>query len=323
MPRLRDNLEELSALVGRTSNALGLPMNFVEKDFWITELLRSVTKPIEYAVPIFKGGTSLSKAFGLIDRFSEDVDVLVFITRARSKEFGVGSIDGILREICDRGGRDLSIGPERQLPVQSSKGEHRSVRYVYPARTAAVTTQDGVLLEAGIRGVSEPRQSRTIRSYVSDYAISQLNLPETEYDELAPFTVEVLNPERTLVEKLSLLHDLGSRYPATSDKLNNAGRHYYDIFKLLSDERLVSLLKGRDGLVAEMAAESEANSRKWGWPFTPRPKSGFAASAAFDPGHACQERIQSAYAATASLIYREVPSLEQCISLVRLNASIL
>ncbi len=76
MARLRDSPDNLFALVGRTADALRLPAEFVEKDYWITETLRSVARPMEGAEVVFKGGTSLSKGHGLIERFSEDVDIL-------------------------------------------------------------------------------------------------------------------------------------------------------------------------------------------------------------------------------------------------------
>src|SRR6266540_4838723 len=97
--RLRENPEDLFALVGRASEGLGLPVEFVEKDFWITELLRSVARPVDDAFVVFKGGTSLSKAFGLIERFSEDVDILLVVTRAFDKTFGKGSVDKIVKSI--------------------------------------------------------------------------------------------------------------------------------------------------------------------------------------------------------------------------------
>lgn len=86
MPLLREQRNDLSALVGLTADALGIGAVFFEKDFWVTEVLRAATAPIgleardgsRHSVStIFKGGTSLSRVHGLIERFSEDVDLLV------------------------------------------------------------------------------------------------------------------------------------------------------------------------------------------------------------------------------------------------------
>ena len=85
---LRDSRDEFLGPVAATSDAAGLPQALVEKDYWGTELLRSVAKPIDYVTPIFKGGTSLSKVHRLIERFSEDVDILVQLTPPGDKAFG-------------------------------------------------------------------------------------------------------------------------------------------------------------------------------------------------------------------------------------------
>lgn len=77
MTRLRDHPDDLAALVIRTSEATGIPAAFVEKDVWVVELLRSVSTPVDRALAVFKGGTSLSRAYGLVERFSEDVDILL------------------------------------------------------------------------------------------------------------------------------------------------------------------------------------------------------------------------------------------------------
>lgn len=71
MTRLRDHLDDLTALVFRASDRLRFALADVEKDFWVTELLRSVSRPIDGGICIFKGGTSLSKAYAIIER---DVD---------------------------------------------------------------------------------------------------------------------------------------------------------------------------------------------------------------------------------------------------------
>ncbi len=84
--------------------------------------------PVDDAYVVFKGGTSLSKAFHLIERFSEDVDVLLVVTRAFTKDFGKGSVDKILKHVCSRVGADLGIGEIGQTLEGSGKGVHRNVR---------------------------------------------------------------------------------------------------------------------------------------------------------------------------------------------------
>ncbi|MEW6058838.1 MAG: nucleotidyl transferase AbiEii/AbiGii toxin family protein [Actinomycetota bacterium] len=312
MARLREAPDDLFALVGQASEGLRLPQEFIEKDFWITELLRSVTQPIDDAYVVFKGGTSLSKAFGFIERFSEDVDVLLVVTRPFDRTFGKGSVDKILKSICSRAGEDLGLG-ENDLGLEGSgTGEHRNVRYRYPTRFPATVVRAGVLLEMGVRGGPDPRSSRTIRSFISQFATESLKVPQAEYEEFAAVEVEVLSPERTLFEKLAMLHHLASHYPETADKLSRDARHLYDVFKLIANPELRRVLQSRAGLAAELASDIDAISEKWGWAHTKRPVEGYAVSPLFDSSHPCQEALAAGWTAIRPLVHGEVPTLEQC-----------
>jgi hypothetical protein len=323
LPRLRDAPNDLFALVGEASEAMRLPQEFVEKDFWISELLRSVTEPVDDAYIVFKGGTSLSKAFGLLERFSEDVDILLVVTRPFDKTFGKGGVDKILKRICDRAGEYLGVGSDRQQVEASRTGQHRSVRYDYPARVAPEYVKPGVLLEMGVRGGPDPRQERTVRSFVAQYAIDSLGVEESDYEEFAPVPVQVLKPERTLFEKLALLHHLGATYPDSAETLRRAGHHLYDVYMILNDEATRSILEASPRLAVELAKEIDRNSDQWGWAYTPRPDDGYGSSPIFESDHACQEAIRAGYEAVRTLVYGSVPSIEDCIALVRANAALL
>jgi hypothetical protein len=291
-------------------------MEFVEKDFWVTELLRSVVRPVENAYVVFKGGTSLSKAFNLIERFSEDVDVLVVVTRAFTKDFGKGSVDNILKGICSRVGEDLGIGETDQTWEGSGKGVHRNVRYRYSASVASTVVQPGVLLEMGVRGGPKPSSRREIRSFIGQYATGSLGLGEDEYDEFSAVEVEVLNPERTLFEKLAILHHLGANYPDSQEGLPQAARHLYDVYKLTTNAEVLTSLE-QPAIAAEMASDIEAISLKWGWPHTPRPENGYGASPVFEASHPCQDALAAGWSRIRPLIYGDVPTLEQCVQTVR------
>jgi predicted nucleotidyltransferase component of viral defense system len=294
-----------------------LPLEFVEKDFWITELLRSVIKPVGDAYVVFKGGTSLSKAFHLIERFSEDVDVLVVVTRAFSKDFGKGSVDKILKRICSRVGADLDIAETDQTLEGSGKGEHRNVRYRYRASVSAKVVQPGVLLEMGVRGGPKPSSRCEIGSFVSQYATESLGVAEDEYDEFSAVDVEVLNPERTLFEKLAILHHLGANYPESQEELRQAARHLYDVYKLITKTEVRASLERDSTVAADMASDIEAISLKWGWAHTPRPNQGYGVSPVFDTSHPCQEVIAAGWTLIRPLIYGDIPTVEQCCQAIR------
>jgi len=75
---LHEDQEAFSELVEVTAATIGLPQVYVEKDYWITKALKNLSTSPYFDEVVFKGGTSLSKAFRLIDRFSEDIDLAIF-----------------------------------------------------------------------------------------------------------------------------------------------------------------------------------------------------------------------------------------------------
>lgn len=316
MPKLRESEDDLFALVGAASEFFKIPDEFVEKDFWVTELLRSVATPIDDAILIFKGGTSLSKAFGLIDRFSEDVDILVSL----DPELGKGAVHKILKMVCTRAGEDIGIPSERQMTLNSETGIHRSVQYLYPSRFPSRTLKQGVLLELGRRGAETPRERRSIRSMIGRYVAETGSASEDEFDEFRPFEIDVLAPERTLVEKLSLLHRLGVE---DGERATNYGRHLYDVYRLLTNESILRRLREDPSAVETLADETLRQSSQWGFPAEPRPRDGFSNSPIFDAEGPSARSLRQGLELAAPLIYGDVPTFEQCLEAVRSAAELL
>ena len=81
---LRSDPATFEALRDQAAASLGVDPGLVEKDYWATEVLRVAVSSAADAVPVFKGGTSLSKAYRIIERFSEDIDLLI-VTDATGK----------------------------------------------------------------------------------------------------------------------------------------------------------------------------------------------------------------------------------------------
>ncbi len=307
MTRLRDHPADLAALVSRAADQLGLPLTDVEKDFWVTELLRSVARPADGGLCIFKGGTSLSKAYAIIERFSEDVDILV----APAENASTGARDRLLKAVAERAVVDLGLSGRL---ATSTKGVKRNITYEYPAsypdpgRLSA-----GVLLEMGIRGGPEPHEAREIASYVA-LAAEADGISATEFDEFAPASVLTLRPERTLVEKLGLLHDRASRIADDPDGLAGQGRHVYDVYRLLQADTVREAIV-EPGLVAALAADAEVHSRRHGFNSTPRPGGGFADSPVWADNQV-RGKLDAAYAAASGLIWGIVPSLDDCVATI-------
>ena len=178
----------------------------------------------------------------------------------------------------------------------------------------------------GTRGGTFPTETRHIRSIAAEHALEVFGQEESEYKEYAAVSVEVLSPERTLLEKLAAVHDAVTRLPdeKAHEALLRGGRHFYDIHCLLNHDRVVSALKtaGQDG-VAGLVEDIGRHSVAAGFLFTERPAGGYATSRAFIPDETAKPHIQSSYDLAARLIYGEAPTLEECLATVRSAAHLI
>jgi hypothetical protein len=314
---LRATPADLRALAGRTSEAIGFPQAFVEKDYWLTEVLRSLVPPItsDDSQPqiILKGGTSLSKAFGLIDRMSEDVDVLLVFDLAISR----GRRDRVMKELITRTIDDIGLECK---PIRSTTGVKRHVRFLYTQSSKHASVTEGVLLEMGTRGRGGSDASiHELRSYIADYAINQGLVGPNEYADLLPLEVLVLNPVRTLFEKLAALHDAASRLPdqAEEARLARCARHYYDVNRLLVNDSVRRELDGVDA--ATLASDIDAASEENEFAFTPRPEGGYSQSAAFTWSPTIARVLDTPYSNALDLVRsgQPRPTLQECIVSIR------
>lgn len=319
MERLRDHPEEINALCARASDQLGVPPEFLEKDLWAMEVLRGATlslQKLDGARLVFKGGTSLSRAFGLTNRFSEDVDVLAVLP----PDLGKNARHAILKTVHRAVEEHLEIGASEP---QSTTGVKRDAYFRYPAQfVSTALRQHGVLLELGTRGGASPTVRCSMRSMIANFAIDQLGDSDQEWAEWAHFEVEVLAPARTLLEKLAAVHVAVTRADARA--LANIGRHYYDIGRLLDDSCVVVDLEamGQDER-AHMVDDINRQSEAAGWDWEARPPNGYVDSPAFDMSAPAWAEVEGSYATVAALVYGDMPSLQTVIDRVRTNRELL
>ena len=217
-------LPDFPDFINQVADATNIPAAIVEKDYWITYVLYRLKKSEFGDKFIFKGGTSLSKGWNLIERFSEDIDLL-FIP-----EEGMGSSKkrSRLEKVRDLVGSCEGLTYDGKNKDNSSGNEHRNACFEYERKTkqAIGSLRPYLKLEMGFRGGPEPHTSRGIQSYIGKALeeAGKQNLAE----DIMSFAVEVLHPKRTLVEKLFAIHSA-----AASGNSVGQSRHYYDLYKLL------------------------------------------------------------------------------------------
>ena len=276
MALLRDAGDDFASAIDNAAQTLGLAPTFVEKDYWVTQVLRElhVRYPGGF---VFKGGTSLSKGYGLIDRFSEDVDILVLPAKddsARAREKLLASISIDVAEA-------LNMDLTEKRPPGRGRAAHRADVLAHPKVTSsAIATpfeNRGVLLETGFAGGDWPSEMVTLEPMLC----GPLGLDPAEYDDTERFVVRALRPERTLLEKLSLLHHVASEFDAKTSDDARCGRHYYDVYRLLDHGPTRSALGDRAQFHITLSHMETVSKHYGGW--TARPEDGYASSPAFSP----------------------------------------
>lgn len=297
MSRFRD-LDEFGPTIGAAAEQLGISPTAVEKDYWVTQALRALARGFGDDF-IFKGGTSLSKGYGILERFSDDIDILIL-----PGDRGKGATDRLMKAM----GEAAAMASEGQMERHggAETGVHRAYRVSYPAiyePTEAVPTS--VLLEMGVRGGPNPHEQVWIGSLLSN-ALETAGTNLGEYDDLHPFGVAVLHPGRTLLEKLYFIHDLARQLATNALEtkiLRREGRHFYDVHQLLGDPRVLDLLADRAQTEQIMASIEEISRAAFEVTGEQRPDGGFAASPAFDRNGDVSPKMRDAYEAIMSELY--------------------
>lgn len=238
------HLDERSfkALITNTANFLQMNQAFIEKDYWVTFVLKKLSKSQYKDNFIFKGGTSLSKAHKIIERFSEDVDLAVIINESLSNNQLKKLIDNTSKELT----KDLE---EVYLDGFTSKhSRFRKTAHKYPIITDSTLYGEvltNLILEINSFAQPHPNKLMEIESYITTFLKSVNQEEFIKKYELESFQIRVLGLERTLAEKiLALIRASHSEKPI--EQLKNKIRHIYDIYMILQNQEMRTFLESRD-----------------------------------------------------------------------------
>jgi hypothetical protein len=241
----------IQQVAARTS----LPVIAIEKDWWVTIVLNAIFNTPYRDSIMFKGGTSLSKGWNLIERFSEDVDIGINkdivgieykgeLSKTKIKKLRAASARFICNELKDAIEKELiALGVDSDLytlsaPVlEGSYSDPAQLTLTY--RSVLQSQQDGyllprVLIEASSRSGQEPSAEREIRSIITE------QFPDADFSD-APFIIPIIEPKRTFLEKAFLLHEEFFK-PPENIKYQRMSRHLYDL------ERLMDTIHGQQAL---------------------------------------------------------------------------
>ena len=227
----------------KNEGGLGIKSIFIEKDYWISRSLKLMAEGDTDGKAVFKGGTSLSKAYGIGARFSEDIDVAI----AEAWTLNGNQLKNLIR----RTAKNMTAGLEDiVIPGVTSKGSHyHKAFYAYP-RAVAIEQVGAIkagqlLVEINSFANPYPSQKCTLSSFLTDFIIQSGNENLIEQYEMQPFEVTVLDKRRTLTEKLvSLLRCSLANNPMP--ELSSKIRHFYDLYFLLHDTETYTYLQSED-----------------------------------------------------------------------------
>ncbi len=220
MTLLRDTPTDLRDGIIRTAEIVGIAERQVEKDYWVTETLREFVRRFDGQF-VFKGGTSLSKAYSLVRRFSEDVDLLLLSEEGAETEALLDGVEELARAVL---GHD---------PQETSRTEGLArrweVRYPeLPNTQRAPGMRRHIVIEPGVRGGPHPREHKEICCLIGQ------TLGEAGFEDLTAFGIDVLHTARTMVEKLFVADSIAAKLLVDpSARLRDTEtRHFYDLYFL-------------------------------------------------------------------------------------------
>ncbi|HEV3439742.1 MAG TPA: nucleotidyl transferase AbiEii/AbiGii toxin family protein [Gemmata sp.] len=322
-------------LFSASARIRGLTPEIIEKDFWVCWTLKRVfTLPNPPAGLLFKGGTSLSKVFGVIERFSEDVDLsfnragLGFVGESdpqnaltgKKRKHGLEA----LTETCQRVIRDkllpqlvtvfsaaLGEPPSTAWDVQLAKDDPdgQTLLFRYPVANRSHSAdepayiQPAVRLEIGARSDHWPAVEATVSSYAAADFPNAFKEPGCR--------VHVLAAERTFWEKATVLH---TWFHAPADKKfrDRQSRHYYDVVRLYQHELGKAAIKNTDLLLRVARHKEVFFPAAWARYADAKP-----GTLRIVPPDARLPELEQDYRKMQEMIFGEAPAFERLLELLR------
>jgi len=302
---------DFKTLVARSSAKHSVPEPWVEKDYYLTEVLRIVAQahPTE---GFLKGGTSLTKGWALLTRMSEDID-WVLMRSAFTPNLGGKEVNARLEGLAGAVAKhpNLALAKSRTFVVDG-KARHDYYDYKTAMATHTLGLAETIKLEAGTRAGIWPLEKRPIQSLVG---ITAESLGQGDVaDDVTGFPMLVLDFRRTFVEKLVAVHGFVDRFVNGGAPLARDARHYADLHVLLQRDEVRALVGGAEfgAILDEQDALAKEHFKK---NYVPLPKS-FRDSQALFPVQDLAEKLKKQYEDDVRPLFfgSTMPSFEAVLS---------
>ena len=229
-------------LIQATATDRSIPAVYVEKDYWITKALKRLHESDHKETVVLKGGTALSKAHRIIERFSEDID---FALRSR-QEFGDSRRRRLMKDVEGTVSQDLEY--EQGHPLESKHGSFRKTAHAFPIHSDSTVlgqVASTILVEINAFAEPDPAKMMPIASLVGEHLQAERRNDLIDQFGLRSFDVLVLTVERTLCEKIMGLVRAGYEKDSLGD-FRRRIRHIYDIVMILRSSEYRNFLRSEE-----------------------------------------------------------------------------
>ncbi len=314
--------EEREILFQNTAARMGMNAAIIEKDFWVCLTLDYLFHKCRWKKAFaFKGGTSLSKVYNLIDRFSEDIDLILdwrTIGYGYSEPWEKRSNTQQQKFIDESSNRvtaflkndflpvfkaDMAEYTGRSISVYIGDDDPGTVKFGYPRTFKDSSILQEIRLEIGALAAWTPTQLADIHPYAADYYPRVFSQTSTQ--------ILTTTAERTFWEKATILHQEAHR-PESSKIPERYSRHYYDLYCMASKGVLEKAMAQKALLTQVADFKQTFYPRKWAQYELAR-----IGTLKLIPAAHSMERLRSDYARMQSMIYGNYPDFDEMMQFIK------
>jgi hypothetical protein len=320
LAKLKD--EERKLIFRNTANKMKVNEAIIEKDFWVVLVLDYLFSQSKFKKAFtFKGGTSLSKGYSLIRRFSEDIDLILDWTifgipenepyedRSNTQQnrynqvINVKATTFIKNTLLDEIKTGLSNMLGYEVDMECDKTEENIIVFKYPRLFGHDSILNTIKLEFGPLAAWTPSEVVGVSPYINDYYPNVMNQPYAK--------VLTVKPTRTFWEKATILHHEAHR-PSTSKIPDRYSRHYYDLY-------MMSLGVSREGLLEDLdlldrVVELKKKFYPRGWARYDLAKKG---TLRLVPDQYRIDELEKDYKAMQDMLFGDIPSFNEIMDSLR------
>ena len=314
---------KLKELFSLTAEQMAMPPGIVEKDFWVVCTLDYLFARSPWRTQLaFKGGTSLSKAYGLIKRFSEDIDLILdwrllgyglrepWETRSNTQqdlfnESANARSAAFLKDVfVPRIKADLEAESGRALDIGMDALDPNTVVFRYPCVFGEASILREIRIESGALAAWTPAKTCDIVSYAAEYYPQLFKNPAAH--------VYTVAPERTFWEKVTILHREAMRTPERGLPPGRYSRHYYDLWCLYQSGVMARALADLPLLDAVVAFKRKFYRCNWA-----HYELATAATISLMPPEYALSALESDYRHMQNMIFGPRPPFSEIVDTVR------